>query len=126
MKRGEKIICRHCGNKRRHIHRGLCNTCYHYRPGVRQMYALIVVPKPDKPKKPKGTPKNTNKRLPLPPEPTEHPTGSDEKIAVMSARASDGYQIFHPLDNRECATTLKADFADQPLMELLGAEEVAA
>lgn len=37
--------------------------------------------------------------VPPPPEPTDAAPGSIDKLQIMAARAADGYQIFHPLDN---------------------------
>jgi hypothetical protein len=40
----------------------------------------------------------THKRRPLAPHPTPHLPGTEAKILVMTWRASNGFEVFHPLD----------------------------
>lgn len=100
------MTCLHCGkNKRQKDKRGLCMRCY-LTPAIRAATPLSAskfvghkhraaagdaryahVPVHDGPAD-----------LPLPAEPTAHPPGTPEKVAVMQARVARGERPCHPLD----------------------------
>jgi hypothetical protein len=46
---------------------------------------------------------------PLPPTPTAAPPGSQEKVAVLEARAAAGYTLWHPADSNELVTRPASD-----------------
>lgn len=81
--------CRHCGRAKVNRPRGLCWDCY-YAPGVRERYP--------------STSKFARRSKPdffgslLLPTPTDAPPGSEEKMAVLAARAAAGESLFHPDD----------------------------
>lgn len=83
-------VCRHCRAKRVSRPRGLCWNCY-YSPGVKELY-------PGTGRGSRHGPGNVYRNAPLAPEPTAHPPGTAEKLAVMAARAEGGFRLWHPDD----------------------------
>lgn len=84
------MICRHCHNPKKGIdRRGLCRPCYRD-PDVRAQYAVI-------PTTNCGL-ALSNAKLPMPNTPTDAQPGSEEKVAILEARAAAGEQLWHPKD----------------------------
>ena len=86
--------CRHCKFRRAGRARGLCNRCYgdplvksQYQP--QNEFSRQVV-RGGAGMNPAGSP---------PAAPTATPPGSEEKIAVLAARAARGESLHHPADN---------------------------
>ncbi len=105
-----KKACRHCG-KLKHVRaRGLCYRCYNL-PGVIARHSA----RPHKLFVDKW-------HGPLPGSATSAPPGSAEKIAVMTARAGRGEQVFHPADVLEWA----AESGPGELSGLVDDDETAA
>lgn len=90
----ESTRCRHCGSPNVNRPRGLCYTCYN-RPSVRVQYAptskFALGNFPDRRE-------DFNGPVPLAAEPTDALPGTAEKVAVMTARAAAGVELFHPDD----------------------------
>ena len=84
------MMCRHCLVRKGVRPRVLCGPCY-YSP-VRALYPVVS-------KYAIHGVGGSVKRPPLP-EPTGAAVGSNEKIAVLAARAEAGEQLFHPKDSR--------------------------
>lgn len=84
--------CRRCG-RRATRPRGLCWTCY-YTPGVKEAFA----PLSSDGQRGRG---GNNSRGCLPDETTDAIPGSEEKIQVLTERASRGESLFHPFDSRQ-------------------------
>ena len=82
--------CRHCGAGKVTRPRGLCWACY-YMPGVREMYPSTSVHAY------RGF-DDFYGRITLPPFPTAALPGTQEKIAILTQRASLGQELFHPDD----------------------------
>ena len=93
----QDILCIHCGKKKLNRPRGLCWTCY-YAPGVKELY-------PPTSKYARRGVGGDNSSSPLPAEPTDAMPGSEEKIAVLLARAERGESLFHPGDVRHADDT---------------------
>lgn len=85
------MLCRHCQKVKSNRPRGLCWTCY-YTPGVRDLY-------PSTSKYGRRGFGNFNRRLRLPPFPTNALPGTPEKVAVLQERAQLGVSLWHPFDN---------------------------
>ena len=85
--------CQHCHRRAVSRPRGLCWTCFGT-AGVRDLYPVSAAPS-----NVRGV-GNGGSRRPLPAEPTHHPPGTDEKMAVLERRAAAGEQLFHPDDAR--------------------------
>lgn len=92
----QKEVDSHCRNCQQELKgkwrrpKNLCWTCY-YAPGVRERF-----PSTNKFAR-RGNSLHVDRRLPLP-EPTSHPPGSPEKVAVLEQRARNRQQLFHPAD----------------------------
>ena len=84
------MSCRHCQRAAISRPRQLCWTCY-YTPGIRERY-------PSTSKYGRRGEGNFYGRVPLPPFPTQAPPGSPEKIALLSQRAQQRTELFHPND----------------------------
>jgi hypothetical protein len=84
------MVCRHCRAGIVSRPRGLCWSCF-YAPGVRDQYPSIS-------KYGRRGPGNFFGSAPLPPVPTKAPPGSPEKIALLSQRAQQRQELFHPDD----------------------------
>jgi|SRR6516162_557994 hypothetical protein len=82
--------CRHCGRVRVNRPRGLCWSCY-YTPGLREFY-------PSTSKFARRGISDFNGRGALPPEPTDAPPGSPEKVEILIQRARNGQSLWHPND----------------------------
>ena len=114
-------ICRHCSKCKVNRPRGLCWSCY-YTPGLRERY-------PSTSKFARRGVGSFNRRVSLPPAPTEAPPGSPEKVAVLELRASLGQSLWHPDDASMSAWNLLPSrrpfqVPDQPVEEdaLVGVE----
>lgn len=85
------LLCRHCNRPQKHLRRRLCSRCY-YRLDIRALY----------PPDPRFTYENWDfhRRAPLPAEPTPALPGTAAKIRVLTERARQRVQLFHPLDAR--------------------------
>lgn len=92
---GSPLMCRHCRLKAVNRARGLCWDCY-YTPGTKELY-------PSTSKYARRGFGNIAGELPLPSETTSAIPGTEEKVAVMEARATAGCRIFHPGDGPEAA-----------------------
>lgn len=79
------MLCRHCGERKANMWRGLCNPCYRD-PEIRELY-----PKDDC----IGFP-DVNTRTD--PEPTDTRPGSEERIQVYEQRAANYQHMFHDDD----------------------------
>ena len=90
--------CRHCGRSKVCRPRGLCWSCY-YTPGVKERFPPVSK---------FGVRGIGHSAGRLAPVPTDAAPGSDEKVAAMAWRVSNGYLPFHPLDGvaRALAVTL--------------------
>lgn len=82
-------ICRHCGRETANRPRGLGWRCFN-NLDIRRLYA------PAQPWQYRGV-NGGNHGRPLPTPTTAWP-GTDEKVAVLAARAEAGQQLFHPHD----------------------------
>jgi len=102
MNATETNACRDCGKRKARPNlRGLCAKCYqigyvrtvlfppHGESRARHARGDCFVPRP-----------RPATARPLP-EPTGAVPGSEEKAAVLAARAADGLELFHPLDPQE-------------------------
>jgi hypothetical protein len=84
--------CLHCERVRVLRARGLCWICY-YQPEIKDLYGPVS---------------SLGRRSSfldrsiqiLDSTPTDAPAGSEEKIRVMTERASRGVSLFHPLDSK--------------------------
>jgi hypothetical protein len=83
-------ICQHCGHSKVNRPRGLCWSCY-YKPGVKDMY-------PSTSKYARRGVGNFTGNAPISGEPTIHPPGTPEKMAVLELRAKNKQALWHPLD----------------------------
>jgi hypothetical protein len=84
------MLCRHCQNAPVSRPRKLCWNCY-YTPAVRALY-------PSTSKFGRRGPGNFYGLAPMPPFPTQAMPGSPEKIALLTQRAQQRQQLFHPAD----------------------------
>ena len=84
-------LCRHCHKNKVSRPRGLCWTCYEYRPGVRDLYAASDSFGSER-RASSYTVSATD------PEPTDTLPGSPERVKVYEDRAQRGQKIFHPED----------------------------
>ena len=84
------MLCRHCHQAPISRPRKLCWSCY-YSPGVRELY-------PSTSKFGRRGVGNFYGRAPLPPFPTLALPGTPEKIALLTQRAQQRQQLFHPSD----------------------------
>jgi hypothetical protein len=90
-------ICRHCRQAKANRPRGLCWGCY-YAPGIRELY-------PSTSKFAQCGYGVCRACSHLPPFPTAALPGTPEKIAVLTQRASQGLELWHPKDaplDRRC------------------------
>jgi hypothetical protein len=94
-------LCGHCSLLLALRPRGLCTRCYN-NPEVRDCYPTS---RPANGERTGDNPSRVGKGR-LPPRPVPYLPGTREKIAVMRDRASDGYQLFHPLDGLEARRAL--------------------
>lgn len=87
--------CRNCRDPRKKVNRprGLCWDCY-YSPGVRDRFVSVSG------RGRRGVGNITRGGFKLAPTPTPAAPGTEEKLAVMEARAAAGFAIFHPADAR--------------------------
>lgn len=95
--------CRHCGTVAIMYPRLLCWSCYHRKPGVRELYPVSVAT---------GAARGlgmANAAPRVPERPTSHPAGTLAKMRVMRARLRRGEALFHPADNPEVV-------AEQPFL----------
>jgi hypothetical protein len=97
------MLCRHCHQAAISRPRKLCWSCY-YAPGVRELY-------PSTSKFGRRGDGNFYGAAPLPPFPTQAAPGSPEKIALLTQRAQQRQQLFHPQD---------ADYEFSPAMGQVG------
>lgn len=88
------MTCRHCSRGLVTRPRHLCWACY-YAPGVRELY-------PSTSKFGRRGIGNFYGRAPMPPFPTQALPGTPEKIALLTQRAQQRQQLFHP-DDALCA-----------------------
>jgi sulfur relay (sulfurtransferase) DsrC/TusE family protein len=79
--------CRHCGRRVQTLRFGLCWACH----GAREIRLLYIPARA-------ATGLFTNGAPPPPDASTDAAPGSEEKLAVMEARAAGGRQIFHGAD----------------------------
>lgn len=91
-------VCSHCRRKKVNRPRGLCWGCYHT-PGVRGLYVSDSIYAR------LGVGLGQGRRPP-PAEPTDARPGSDEKIAVMAARAAREELLHHDDDAKGWERTL--------------------
>lgn len=85
-----KHRCNHC-HKRRYIQaRGICGTCYRTE-GIKELY-------PAKGNGGSYVPSNNNDAGTIPPQPTDAPPGSLEKVLIMMDRVANGQLPNHPED----------------------------
>jgi hypothetical protein len=84
------MFCRHCQKAPVSRPRKLCWSCY-YTPGVRELY-------PSTSKFGRRGGGNFYGLAPLPPFPTAAMPGSPEKIVLLTQRADQRQQLFHPHD----------------------------
>src|SRR5262245_23422506 len=84
--------CRHCGIYKRGRCRGLCYYCYRD-PAIRALY-----PSSHSKHARHGLGTRIGGGYTLPAAPTCARPGSDEKIAILSARAAANTALFHPAD----------------------------
>lgn len=87
MNRGQ---CKHCKHRNAARPRGLCYICYTL-PGVREAYPALKTLR-------RGVEDGYGYRC-MAPAGTVALPGTEEKIRVMEERASQGLNIWHPLDN---------------------------
>lgn len=88
-------MCKHCGREPVTRPRGLGHRCY-YTPGIRDRYGWTD----DRTAGSRGV-ALTNAEPPPPAEPTAALQGTEEKIAVLAARAAAGVGLFHPRDGQQ-------------------------
>lgn len=86
--------CRHCQKVRRRWRRNLCQPCWR-NPSIRARYAPLA-------KSGSWSPVPTVSRGPLARRATPALTGTDDKVAVMMARALRGESLWHPNDETRC------------------------
>ena len=95
MGRKKKIVkdCVHCGGPRLgdRARTLLCKKCLAL-PSVRNYYLKTKI---------EGYGAGRMESRGDPPEPTIAQPGSEAKIIILSKRAKRGYNLFHPLDNKE-------------------------
>ncbi len=91
------MFCRHCERGAVSRPRGLCWSCY-YSPGVRDRY-------PSTSKFGRRGPGNFYGRVSMPPFPTQALPGTPEKVALLTQRAQQNQELFHP-DDATCAFPL--------------------
>jgi hypothetical protein len=84
------MLCRHCQKGKVSRPRGLCWNCY-YRPGIRGQH-------PSTSKYGRRGLGNFNRNVPLPPNPTPAAPGTEAKIRILTERAHQSLELFHPLD----------------------------
>jgi hypothetical protein len=84
------MLCRHCQNAPVSRPRKLCWSCF-YTPSVRDLYPITS-------KFGWRGPGNFYGEAPLPPFATRATPGSAEKIALLTQRAQQRQQLFHPAD----------------------------
>jgi len=84
----------HCGEVRRILARGLCTVC-HRTPAVCCLYPPIRDCRRRQPEVP-----DFFGRAKLPADATQAQPGSQDKVAVLEARAAAGLALFHPGDIR--------------------------
>lgn len=89
------VPCLHCREREANRYRGLCSRCY-YGLDVRDLYPSDSKYAPHYDDIGTGL---------LPEEPTDAEPGSEEKIAVMAARAEVGDELHHPRDRKRTSTT---------------------
>lgn len=93
-----KPLCKHCRKYFKNRPRGLCFSCYENMT-IRLLYPVDHRYMPQHPlaKEYYGF---SNDQRKLPPHPTTALPGTPDKIAVMTERLLQGYQLHHPLDPR--------------------------
>jgi hypothetical protein len=91
------MLCRHCQRAPISRPRKLCWSCF-YTPGVRELY-------PSTSKFGRRGLGNFFGKAPLPPFPTQALPGSADKVALLTQRAQERQQLFHP-DDATCATPI--------------------
>lgn len=94
----ERQKCRHCQSNLVNRPRGLCWSCY-YKPGVRDLY-------PSTSKYARRGVGNVTGLQPLPSFATNAMPGTEEKLAIMAARAELKQQLFHPEDMSVAPSTM--------------------
>ena len=88
-----RSFCQHCLKNYQRRPRGLCDPCYR-NLAVRLVYPAVEYLC----RRGYGQTPGCGKRLPI--DPTGARPGSEEKIQVLSERASRGEALYHPLDAR--------------------------
>ena len=83
------FVCPHCGRARCEYRRGLCHSCWND-PVIRSAY-------PSRTSRRTGV-ADKNGRVPPAAGPTDAMPGSEDKLAVLAARAAAGCALFHPDD----------------------------
>lgn len=86
------MLCRHCGRNGPRAGRGLCIACY-AKPAVRSRYPLLCAHGHPGEADFNGTARPAERA-------TDAVPGSEEKIAILTERAAERRELWHPEDGR--------------------------